>query len=78
MLFISPKLFSFSRYLNFYLVFLVMYKNGLIRKMKLLSKFMTSQHGKQTIAKHILPNSSRSKDNEISSVNRVQQEIHFS
>ena len=55
-----------------------MYKNGLIRKMKLVSKFMTSQPGKQTMAKHILPNSSRSKDNEISSVNRVQQEIHFS
>ena len=39
-------------------------KNGLIRKISLVSKFMTSQPGKQTIIIHILPNISRSKDNQ--------------
>ena len=34
------------------------------RKIKLISKFMTSQPGKQTIAIHILPNISRSKANQ--------------
>ena len=41
-----------------------MYKNGLIRKITLILKFMTSQPGSQTIAIHILPNISRSKDNQ--------------
>ena len=41
-----------------------MYKNGLIRKIKLILKFMTSQPGQQTIATHILPNISRNKDNQ--------------
>ena len=36
-----------------------MYKNGLI------SKFMTSQPGKQTIAIYILSNTSKSKGNQI-------------
>ena len=49
------KAFAFAKYLNFCLDFLVMYKNGLIRK-------MMSQPGKQTIAIHILPK--RSKDNQ--------------
>ena len=44
---------------------LVMQKNGLIRKIRLISKFMTSQLVKQTIAMHILPNISRSKGNQI-------------
>ena len=35
-------------------------KSGLIRKIRLISKFMTSQPGQQTIAAHILPNISRS------------------
>ena len=35
----------------------------LIRKIRLISKFMTSQPGKQTIAIHILSNISRSKSN---------------
>ena len=40
MLFISPqKLFSFSKYLSFCLDFLVMYQNGLIRKIRLISNF---------------------------------------
>ena len=57
MLFISPqKLFSFSRYLSFCLEFLssVMQQNGLIRKIRLFAKFMTSQPGIQTITLHIL------------------------
>ena len=41
-----------------------MSKNGLIRKIRLISKFMTLQPEKQTIAIHILPYISRSKDNE--------------
>ena len=46
MLFISPqKLFSFSRYLSFSLDFLVMYWNGLIKKIRLISNFMASQPG---------------------------------
>ena len=42
-----------------------MYKNGLIRKIKLISKVMTSQPDYQTIAIQILPNISRSKGNQI-------------
>ena len=38
-------------------------KNDSIRKIRLISKSMTSQPGKQTIAFHILPNISRSKGN---------------
>ena len=41
-----------------------MQKNSLIRKIRLISKFMTSQPGKQTIAIHILPNISRSRSNQ--------------
>ena len=41
-----------------------MWKNSLIRKIKLISKFMTSQPGKQTIAIHLLLNISRSKGNQ--------------
>ena len=41
-----------------------MLQNGLIRKIRLILKFMTSQPGKQPIVIHILPNISRSKDNQ--------------
>ena len=41
-----------------------MSKSGLIRKIRLISKFVMSQPGKETIAVHILPNVSRSKDNQ--------------
>ena len=41
-----------------------MFKNGLSRKTRLISKFMTPQPGKQTIAIHILPNISQSEDNQ--------------
>ena len=39
-------------------------KHGLIRKTRLISKFMTSQPRKQRIAIHKLPNISRSKGNQ--------------
>ena len=39
-------------------------KNGSIRKIRLISKSMTSQPVYQTIAIHIFPNISRSKDNQ--------------
>ena len=42
-----------------------MRKNGLIRKIRLTSKFMTSQAGLQTVAIHTLPNISRGKGNQI-------------
>ena len=58
------NLFSFSRYLNFCLDFLVIYQNGLIKKMRLISKFLTSQLDKQTIVIHIFPNISKSKGNQ--------------
>ena len=65
MLLISlQKLFLFSRYLSFYREFLVMQQNGLNRKIRLISGFMTSQLDCQTIAIHIFPNISRSKDNQ--------------
>ena len=41
-----------------------MYENGLLRKIRLILKFMTSQPGQQTIATHILSNISRSKGNQ--------------
>ena len=41
-----------------------MYKNGLIKKKRLISKFVTLQPAKQTIVIHILPSISRSKDNQ--------------
>ena len=49
---------------HFCLEFLVILKNGLIRKLRLTPKFMTSQIGQQIITIHILSNISRSKDNQ--------------
>ena len=44
MLFISrQKLVLFSRYLSFYLGFLVKLQNGFMRKIRLISNFTTSQ-----------------------------------
>ena len=51
-----------------------MWKNGLIRNIRLISKFMKSQPGSQTIAIHILPNTitkERQPGNEVWSGNRV-------
>ena len=45
------KMFSFSRI--FVLTFLVMYKNGLTRKLRLISNIMTSQPEQQVITIHI-------------------------
>ena len=42
-----------------------MLQNGLIRKIRLTSKFMTPQPGLQTIAIHILPNISQTNANQI-------------
>ena len=39
-------------------------KNGLIKKIRLTSKFMTSHPGLQTITIYILPNISQSKGNQ--------------
>ena len=41
-----------------------MYKNGFFKKIKLISKFITSQPGSQTIVILMLPNISRSKGNQ--------------
>ena len=41
-----------------------MYKNGLIRKIRLIFKFSTSQSDQQTIVIHILPDIPSSKDNQ--------------
>ena len=65
MLLISTQnLFLFSRYLSFCLDLLVLQQNGLIRKIRLTSKFMTSQPGKQTIVIYVLKNILRNKDNQ--------------
>ena len=80
MFFISrQKPFLFSKYLSFCLDFLVMYQNSLIRKISLISNFITSQPGWQTIVIHILPNILRTKGNhnKIWSVNRMLHEKHF-
>ena len=59
------KVLSFFRFSIFFLTFLAMQENGLIRKIRLISKLMASQTGKQIIMRHILPNISRSKGNQI-------------
>ena len=56
--------FRFQDILSFCLDFFVMYKNGLIRKVRLVLKFITSKSGQQTIVMHIFPNISRSKGNQ--------------
>ena len=52
------------RYLSFVTTLWSWRKNGLMRKINLTSKFMTSQPGLQTVAIHILSNISESKGNE--------------
>ena len=55
----------------FVLTFWSCRENGLIRR-RLISKFMTSKPGHQTITIHILPNIARRQtDNEYWSVNRI-------
>ena len=41
------------------------------RKIKLISKFMTSQPGQQTITIHTLPNNSQSKENQVMKFGQV-------
>ena len=57
-------------------------KNGLIKKIRLISKFMTPQPVYQTTAIHILTNiwrsTQRQPDNELLSGNRTSQEKYFS
>ena len=74
-------MFSFSK--SFVPTFSVIYENGLVRKLRLISDFMMSQTGKQIRISHILqihifPNIVRSNDNAIWSVNRTQHKKHFS
>ena len=44
--------------------FFLLYRNGLIGKLWLISQFMTSQTGQQIITIHIFPNISRSEGNQ--------------
>ena len=52
--------------------FLVMQENDLIRKLRLISKFMTSQTGSQIITIHILPNISKSEGNQAMKLGRLK------
>ena len=56
--------FRFQDSLVFVTTFWLCRENGLIRKISLTSKSMTSQPGLQTIAIHILLNISQIKDNQ--------------
>ena len=64
-------LFSFWRYLHFCPDFLVMFKNVLIGKTPLISKFMTSQTGQQI--RHITQYLKKQKQSgdEIWAVNKI-------
>ena len=63
--FISPfHLIVLKRHLNFCPDFLFMQQNGLIRKLRFVSKLMTPQTVKKESTIHILPNTSRRKCNQ--------------
>ena len=65
--FISPlKLFSFWRHLDFFLDFFGQVEKRFDKKAKIIFKIydMTSTTWKQMISIHILPNTSKSKDNQ--------------
>ena len=62
--FMLQKLSQFLRYSHFCPDFLVIQENGLVRKLRLISKFVTSQTGQQIITLHVSPNISRSKGNQ--------------
>ena len=55
----------------FVLNFLVMEEKSLIKKLRLILKFMTSSTGKQIITKLILPNISRSKGNQTMEIGQL-------
>ena len=59
------------RYLHFCPDFMVMLKNGLIRKLWLISKLMLSQKGQQIITIQILPNISSSKGNQANKLGQL-------
>ena len=50
-----------------------MKKNVLIRKIRLISKFVKSEPGIQTIATHILSNISRSKGNQALKIGQLKE-----
>ena len=64
----------FSRYLRFRVDFLVIWKNGLIKKIWLISKFMTSQTEQQIITIHILFNISRGKGNQTMKFGQIDEQ----
>ena len=64
-LFYFKSSFRFEYIWNFVLTFLLCRKNDLIRKLKLILNFMTSQTGKQIITIKLLPNVSRNKLNQV-------------
>ena len=47
--------------------------NEFIRKLILVTKFMTLQTGQQIITIHILPNTSRGKDNQTMKFNQLKE-----
>ena len=62
--YLTLKALFFLKYLHFCLDVLFMQKNGLVRKIRLISNFMRSQTGKQIITIHILPDISRCRGNQ--------------
>ena len=58
--------------LSFVLTFSLVEKR-LVRKIKSISKFMTSQPGKQTIVIHVLPNILRNKDNQAMNFGQLRE-----
>ena len=58
------KAHLFIRYLNFCIDFLARLENGWIRKLRLVSRFMTSHTWQQIITIHILPTISGRKSNQ--------------
>ena len=61
----------FWRYLNFVLKFFGHVGNNLIRKLRLIPKFLTSQTGKQIITIYVLLNILRSKGNQITKFDQL-------
>ena len=50
-----------------------MWKNGLIRMLRIVSKFITSQTGKQIITIYLLSNISRRKDNQVMKFGQLKE-----
>ena len=67
------KALSFLRYSHFCPDFLVIQKNGLIKKLWLISKFMTSQTGQQIVTIHDLLYISRSKSNQTMKFSQLKE-----